>query len=141
MKYIFIILFIPSILIGEELTLHDCIRIAQSKSLRAKNIELNKKQAEYAHTAFNAQYLPQLSLSGNIPGYTNRIQEESFKGESYLQSYETWRSSLNLQINQIIPFTGGYLGVSSGLSRTDNFGTIENSHWLSNPVVITYNQP
>jgi outer membrane protein TolC len=51
------------------------------------------------------------------------------------------RSSLNLQLNQTVPWTGGRIFASSVLQRNDNFGEEPPTSYLAYPVTIGFAQP
>jgi outer membrane protein TolC len=124
-----------------HLTLSDCIRIANEQSPTIKMAKAAYQSSRYTHSAFFEDYLPQFSIVGSAPGYSRSIGSVIQPDGTILflpQSQAS--SSLNLTMQQKVPFTGGSLYLSSGLSRLDDINT-KNVLYRSTPLSLTYQQP
>jgi outer membrane protein TolC len=123
------------------LSLHDCIRLARANGplgIIARNAYDSK---EASNRAFMASYLPQLSLSGNVPGYYRSINAITLPDGSTIFTPQSQASSnLSLSLLQRIPFTGGQLFLSSGLNRIDLMDT-KTQYYKSSPFSMSLQQP
>lgn len=134
---------------GQEvmrLTLDDAVQLAQRESPAAERAEHTYDRARWAHEAFESRYLPQLSFTGEVPGLVRSISEiQQDDGSVRYVTQRLTRSTTSLSISQPIPFTGGNLFVSSGLSRVDQFGGFGSgtgrAQWQSTPLSIGLSQP
>ncbi|MGA2298146.1 MAG: TolC family protein [FCB group bacterium] len=126
----------------QTLTLEQSIQFAKENSPSAKNAIQSYKTRKFNYKSFTADYLPQLSLSGSIPGLDRAINPITQPSGtiSYLPQ-SNLNTSGNLTISQKIPFSGATFYVSSGISRTDIFGTYNTFYWLASPVQISLSQP
>ncbi len=125
-----------------ELTLDDCLNIAMKNSPQILIAKQNFQSQKLQYQAFKSSYLPQLSLTGSIPGlsreiipYTQPDGSEIFLAKSNLYS------TSGLEISQKIPLTGATININSGISRIDILGDETTSRWLSNPIQISIVQP
>lgn len=123
-------------------TLEECIEYAKINSTSAKVARSEYQSRKYFYQAFRSQLYPQISLSGSLPGLERAINAVTQPDGSilYLQQSQL-SSSANLQLSQQIPFTGGRLSLSSGISRIDVFGSNEIFFWRSTPVQLSFWQP
>lgn len=142
------ILLILLILIGYKtyaqtpLTLSQAIYLAQANSLQSK---LNKNSFEIGNQNYKNQFsqlLPQVNLTGNLPGYNNSISsitqpDGTIKFTTIEQAY----SSGNVNLNQKILATGGTLNLSSGLNRFDRLSVVKTTNWQAQSLLINLNQP
>lgn len=123
-------------------TLQECIAFAQEKSPAARIARKTYQAAYWDFKAFKASLLPAISGDGNIPGFgrqiISNIQDD---GTQNLVTQDQSFSDVGLRVTQALPFTGGNLSVSSGLSRIQVFGTSEYMLWQSSPFVVSINQP
>ncbi|MCX6143087.1 MAG: TolC family protein [Ignavibacteriales bacterium] len=123
------------------LSLHDCIRLARANGplgMMARNAYDNK-QASYR--SFTATYYPQLSLSGDVPGYYRSINAITLPDGSTIFTPQSQASSrVSLSLSQKIPFTGGQLFLSSGLNRIDLMDPTS-QYYKSSPFTMTLQQP
>lgn len=123
------------------LTLDDAVARATGASLEAKERKLNFQAAEWRYRAARAGLFPQLSLGGNIPGYSRAINSITQPDGTVLyvpQSQAISNASVTLQ--QSITPTGGTVFLSSGLGRIDLFNT-NSSFWQAQPFIIGLSQP
>ncbi len=123
------------------LTLQDCIRLARVHGplgVMARSAFENK---ESSHQAFAATFYPQLSLQGDVPGYTHSINPIVLPdGSTIFTPQSEANASVNLGLTQKIPFTGGQISLLSGLNRIDLMES--GSHYYrSKPLTLTLSQP
>ena len=140
-----VLLFGASVAFGQVdttyLTLQDCIRLARENGpvgIIAKSAYENRHAT---YEAFTSTYYPQLSLSGDIPGYYRSINQITLPDGSIIftpQSQAT--SQLGLSLSQKIPFTGGQLFLSSGLNRIDLVDS-KSQYYRSTPFSMMLRQP
>ena len=77
MKRLFILLF--CILIGnisqaqQQLSLNDVISLAQSKSIRSKQIENRYQNSYWRNFSYRKQFLPSLVFDGTLPEFQHSI--------------------------------------------------------------------
>lgn len=126
-----------------KMTLDEAIGTARSQSVDALEARHAFVSIYWAYRSYQASRLPSLNLYGNFMNYDRSL--------TLLQSYEDGRlkyastynlqNSLGLQVAQNITFTGGYLYLYSDLSRIDQFGTLNDLTWYSQPVTVRYVQP
>lgn len=127
---------------ARPLTLQDAIRQAQNRGPTATIARLGYRESSFVFDAFQSQLFPQLSLTGSAPGLERSIADIQQDDGSvrYVEQSRTF-SRAALQLEQALPWTGGTLSVSSGLSRVDQFGTQDFSQWQAAPVTIGLEQP
>jgi outer membrane protein TolC len=123
-----------------KLTLRECIRTAQTQGPLAivarKALESNR--ATYA--AFRARLLPQVSLNGDLPNFTRAIEPViQPDGTTFFVQRGQAQSSLNLNVSQRVPLTGGEFFLSSGLSRLDLLNE-RVTLWQASPVLLGFRQ-
>ena len=146
MKYLLVIFFIFSINIYsqniKQLSLNECIQIAQQKSPSAKIALNNKKNKILLFEAFNAGLLPQINLSGNVPGLSRSIaQIRQPDGTYQFKPISQLNSSGGLLINQKFAATGTQISLFSGLTKFDQLENNEFSQWGSTPFQVAISQP
>ncbi len=125
------------------LTLLQCIELAQTSSPAAQIARLTFDQAHWGFRSFRAEYMPSLSLIGNVPGLRRSIEQldQDDGTVRYVERNSTFGQA-RLAISQPIPMTGGQVSVSSRLSRVNNdFGDTGFTQWQSTPLVIGLTQP
>lgn len=123
------------------LTLQQAIELAQRQGLQARAAESSRDAARRRDRAFFARRLPQLSLTGDVPVYNRAIipvlQPD---GSTEFKSQQQTNTSVNLQMSQRLPFTGGSFFVSSELSRLEVNGERELRNWSSTPLALGIRQ-
>jgi outer membrane protein TolC len=124
-----------------RLTLPDCIRLAAEQGpfgIMARNAFVSKAAS---HRSFTASFYPQLSLQGNVPGYTHAINPIVLPdGTTIFAPQSEANASLDFGLTQKIPFTGGSLSLTSGLNRIDLLES-RTHYYRSNPLSLSLNQP
>jgi outer membrane protein TolC len=128
-----------------KLTLEDAVAIAQNNSPIADAVRSNRRAALWRYKAFRAGLLPNLSLSGDAPGYNNSINPITQPdGTVRFVGQQQATLSGSLDVSQAVPYTGGRFELSSGLNRVFFYdaNTDEWSYlWQSTPLVLSYIQP
>ncbi len=123
------------------LTLEQAIELAQRQGLRARVAEGTRDAARQRDRAFMARRLPQLSLGGNLPVYTRAITPVvQPDGSTLFRPQQQTDASLNLNLSQRLPLTGGDLFVSSSLARLDVSGQQDYRNWSSTPLSLGIRQ-
>lgn len=125
-----------------NLTLEQCISIAQEQSPLAHATRYALTASRWEYQSYRADLLPSLSISGDAPNFiksifTNRLDDGTLTFQTQRQS----DASTSLSIGQNLLFTGGRLSVSSGLTRLGIFAAENTYQWQSTPLVIGYQQP
>jgi outer membrane protein TolC len=131
----------PSLSAQQGLTLQEAVALAQAQGHRARAARATREAARHQHDAFRARLLPQLSLSGNVPSYTRAIipvlQPD---GTTQFRPQQQTDASLELELAQKLPLTGGDLFVSSSLARVNVSGQQPVETWSSTPVSVGLRQ-
>lgn len=127
------------------LTLDDAVSIAQTNSPIADAVRSNRKAALWRYKAFRAGLLPNLSISGDAPGYINSINPIT-QPDGTVRFIGQQQSTISgsFDLSQAVPYTGGRFELSSGLNRVFFYdaNTKEWSYlWQSTPLVLSYIQP
>ena len=124
------------------LTLEGAIEMAEAQSPAARIARSSFESTRWNYKSFQASYLPSFSLNASAPGFIRSLNsvEQDDGSIRYVQQRRTF-SSMGLQMNQAIPFTGGTFSVSSNLSYIDQTGGFGFSQWQSAPISLSLNQP
>lgn len=123
------------------LTLEKAIELAQSKSISSFQSRTKKEDNYWQWRAFQANYLPQLSLDGVIPEF-KKTYDRILQPDGSVQFIRVKSNSslMNLSLSQYISPTGTTLYASSSLLRYDDM--VKNyKQYNTNPFVIGINQP
>lgn len=123
------------------LTLEQAIAIAMQRGPSARSAASTRDAARYRDAAFGARLLPQLSLSGDLPIYSRAIiPVVQPDGSTKFVAQQQRQSALSLQMAQRLPFTGGDLFVSSGITNINVLGQQDTRLWRSTPFEIGIRQ-
>ncbi len=123
------------------LTLPGCIRMAQEHGPAGEMARQSYRSKEQSHRAFDAGFLPQLSLSGDAPGFYRSINSiVQPDGSTTFEQQRQASSSLGLQLSQKIAATGTELSLFSGLNRIDLIES-DISYYRSTPLTLSLRQP
>lgn len=126
---------------GENYTLERALDLVSDtyafKLLKKDSLIYNMKHKIFAHSI-----IPNIVLNGKLPSYDKSISLVSQYDGSYEYRSRTYAtSSLSFDVSQLIPFTGGTLKYSMGLSRLDNFTNSYNTHaYYLNLGKLSYSQ-
>ncbi|MEW6511219.1 MAG: TolC family protein [Bacteroidota bacterium] len=123
------------------LTLPQCIQHARARGPQGQMARSSYESKESAYHAFVATLYPQLSLSGDVPGYSRSINPIVLPdGSTVFTPQSQASSSVSLSLTQKIPLTGGELSVSSGLNRIDLVES-HSQYYRSSPLTVFLRQP
>jgi outer membrane protein TolC len=124
------------------LSLKAAIEMGKTNGPRGKSINKNAQSNYWTYKSAATASLPQLSLTGDIPGLTRGINQvpQNDGTLKFLPQSQAF-SNLNLSLNQNIMSTGGSVYFASGLSRITLIGNGRPSYWQSTPVQIGISQP
>lgn len=104
-------------------------------------LELEKEINEYDNRLLNIQVLPKLQMSATLPSLANSISPITLGdgSEKFVNRYYM-NTSVSMGLSQLIPFTGGTVTVSTGLTRLDNFSPQRNKSFNFNMFNVSYAQ-
>lgn len=123
------------------LTLQQCIHLARTNGPSGAMARSAYESKESGYHSFTAANYPQLSLSGEIPGYSRSINPIILPdGTTAFTPQSQASSSVSLSLTQRIPLTGGEFSLSSGLNRIDLMET-RSQYYRSNPLTMMLRQP
>jgi hypothetical protein len=149
MKYIYLILFllysITAFCSGGNdtirLSLRDVVELAKGNSIASKQAVTTRETKYWVWRTFKSNYNPQLSLSGNLPGYSKTtspvIQPD---GSILFQQVHNDNSQMTLNFSQSITATGATIYGESQLQRFDDFDR-HNVLYNGVPYAIGISQP
>ncbi|TDH21648.1 TolC family protein [Segetibacter sp. 3557_3] len=123
------------------LTLQQVVELAKAKSIASKQAATLKETRYWQWRTHKSNYQPQLSLNGNLPGYSKTFREVlQPNGTIEFQPVRYNNSSLNLALTQSIARTGGTIFATTQMQRFDDF---DRKTVLYNgvPYAIGYSQP
>jgi outer membrane protein TolC len=124
-----------------SLTLQECIRLAQVNGPLGAMARSRYARDVSSYRSFSAKLYPQLSLEGDVPGYSRSITSVVLADGSTIFTPQSQASaSLSLGLTQKLPFTGGQLSLSSGVNRIDLLET-KTQYYRSQPLTLTLSQP
>lgn len=131
----------PPLAAQQPLTLEQAVQLALEQSHGANAARATLEAGRYRHRAFNSTLLPQLALSGTLPFYNRSIiQVVQPDGSTLFRAQQLTSTGLTARLSQKLPFTGGELFVSSGLSRLAVSGQQSIETWSSTPVRVGLTQ-
>jgi len=123
------------------LSLRQVVEMAKAKSIASKQAITVKETRYWEWRTYKSNYQPQLSLSGNLPGYSKTFREVlQPNGTIEFQPVKYNNSSLNLALSQGIAQTGGTIFATTQLQRFDDFDR-DNVLYNGVPYAIGYSQP
>jgi len=148
MKYLYIILLLTisskAFCKGNDtlrLSLKDVVEMAKGNSIAAKQAATTKETKYWQWRTYKSNYQPQLSLSGNLPGYSKTstpvIQPD---GSILFQSIHYDNSAVTLNFSQSITATGATI---YGMTQMQRFDDFDRNSILYNgvPYAIGFSQP
>lgn len=124
-----------------QLSLQECVDIAQQKSLKARgNYAYYESQFWRYKSAWASRFFS-LNLNGSLPNLSRRINTITQPDGSILFIPQSNAfSNINLYLEQPIMPIGGSIYISTGLSRIDIFDQ-NLAYWQSTPLQIGVNLP
>ena len=126
----------------KKLSLPEVIEVAHEQSLMALMSRHRFRSSYWEFRSHKARYLPGLTLEGILPSLNNTTESviQPDGTEEFVQR-SVMNTSLDLELNQNIGWTGGRVFVTSKLQRNDNFGQEPPTNYLAYPVTIGLIQP
>jgi outer membrane protein TolC len=124
-----------------RLTLQQVVDMAKRNSIASKQATTVRETKYWQWRTFKSNYQPQLSLSGNLPGYSKTTQQVlQPDGTILFQPVHNDNSSLQLNFSQGLTATGGTI---YGTTQMQRFSDFDRNNVLYNgvPYAIGYSQP
>ncbi len=125
-----------------RLTLQDVIVLASEQSPQALMAKHRFRASYWQYRSFKAEYLPSLTLAGNLPDYSTAYTRvwNSLSQQWEYASSNVLQTSGNLALSQNIGLTGGSVSLYSDLTYEKNFET-DGERYITSPLLIRLNQP
>ena len=124
-----------------QLSLKQVVEMAKAKSIASKQATTLKETKYWEWRTYMSDYKPQLSLNGNIPGYSKTFREVlQPNGTIEFQPVRYNNSALNLALSQSIAKTGGTVFATTQMQRFDDFDR-DRFSYNGVPYAIGYSQP
>jgi len=127
-----------------NLRLNEVIHLAQENSLEALLAKHRFRSSYWQYRSYQASYLPSVALDAQLVDMQRAIVKNSvLEDGAWIEKFGESRrlnSSLNLLINQNIPFTGGRLFIQSDLGRLDLLND-DPATYRSTPISVGLIQP
>jgi outer membrane protein len=124
-----------------RLTLQQVVDMAKRNSIAAKQATTVRETKYWQWRTFKSNYQPQLSLSGNLPGYSKTTQQVlQPDGTILFQPIHNDNSSLQLDFSQSLTATGGTIYGTTQMQRFYDFDR-NNVLYKGVPYAIGYSQP
>ncbi len=127
-----------------KLSLGDVINLAKENSLEALLAKHRFTGSYWSFRSYKANYLPSVSLEADLVDLNRSIvKDQIYQNGEWVPIFgETSRlnSSLNLQVTQMVPFTGGRIFMSSQLGRLDLLND-DPATLMSTPISVGFRQP
>ncbi|MFH6603683.1 TolC family protein [Maribacter algicola] len=125
----------------QKIKLEEAIKIAQKKSPEYVRAVNTYRSGYWRYRNYQADFLPQLSLSATLPSYTNSITKiTNDEGQDIFVNQNQSIIDARLRLEQKVPFTGGAFSILSRLDRVDRFGAQEATNYSVVPFSINYFQ-
>lgn len=128
--------------VTRNLSLNEAVTLGYERSPDARAATAQFDGAKAVVRGFQSRMRPQVQLSTTFLNFDRGINpitlpdgSQQYIGQSNNQATAT------LGVSQVVERTGGTLTMTSGLSRTDQFGNLANHSWQSTPVLLTLTQP
>jgi outer membrane protein len=113
----------------QRLTLIGVVQLARQGSIASKQAVTLKKTNYWRYRSFMADFKPQLSLNGTLPGFTRSyIQVIQPDGNISFQPVSYNNSQVSLQLSQSIALTGGTVFAQQQVQRFDDFARNKTSY-------------
>ena len=125
----------------QRYSLTEVVEIAKAQSIASKQASTQKKTNYWQYRSFIADFKPQLSLNGTLPGFTRSyIQVIQPDGTISFQPVSYNNSILNLSLSQNIAATGGTVFVQQEFQRFDDFAN-NKTRYNGIPFEVGISQP
>ena len=124
----------------QQLTLTQAVELAQKQGHGATVVIAQRDAARSRSRAFGARLMPQLAFTAQ-PQYLKSIEPVvQQNGSIVFTPLQQTTANASAAVSQRIPFTGGTLSISSGLTRTEFSGAFQDLSFVSNPVTVSLQQ-
>ena len=134
-----VLIFVNNLIAQKTLSIDDVFEIAFKNSNDIKILKNNFEKAKIENSLFRISSLPKVNTSVSLP-YQRSISEViQANGSQRFIERNFLNSSLNLNISQLLPFTGGTLNVTSSINNNRDFNN-KISGFSSNWVNVSYQQ-
>lgn len=131
----------PALAQIRNLSLQDVVVMSKEQSIASKQAVTARKTNYWQYRSFQADYKPQLSLNGTIPGFERSyIEVRQPDGTISFEQVSNNNSTLNLSLSQSIALTGGTVYVQQQTQRFDDFAR-NNTRYNGVPFEIGITQP
>ena len=134
-----IFLYVNNSIAQRILTIDNVFEIAFKNSNDLKILKNNFEKAKIENSLFRISSLPKVNTSISLP-YQRSISEViQANGSQKFIERNFLNSALNLNISQLLPFTGGTLNITSSVNNSRDFNN-KISSFSSNWVNVSYQQ-
>jgi len=127
------------------LDLDNTVAMAKEQSPSAKAAKYAYLSVQYRYRSFVADLRPRVSFNNTGTQYFRSINAVTLPdGTLSFPLQQQARLNNEIQLEQVIPITGGSIDFSTGLDRVFVFNDNENAwrrNWQSQPISIGFNQP
>jgi outer membrane protein len=124
-----------------QLSLQEVVQLSRENSIASKQAVTQKKTNYWQYRSFMADYKPQLSLTGTVPGFKRSyIEVVQPDGTISFEPVSNNNSLLNLSLSQSIALTGGTIYMQQQMQRFDDFAR-NNTRYNGIPFEIGFQQP
>jgi hypothetical protein len=128
----------------QSFSIEDIIRGAKGQSPFSKQAETRKENRYWAYRFYRTNLNPQLRLSGNLPAYYKRVDQQPFEGTYKYYSVEQSNNNISLGLLQPLVLTGGTISANTGLGYFKDFSIADPAfadQWSGSVMNIAINQP
>lgn len=127
-----------------ELSLESVIQSAQGQSIAARRAHTLQVTQYWEWRSFKANYRPQVTLAGRVPGLS-RIFEEVRQPDGSIEFRSIFQSNMygGISLSQPISATGGTVFLGTNLQRFDNLNEgVQNKRlYNASPLQVGFEQP
>jgi outer membrane protein TolC len=127
----------------KKLTFSEVIKLAEEQSPNALIAKHRFRSSYWEYRSFQAQYLPSLTLTGNVPNWSNGLTKVYDSGsDQYIYTPKNTISTLGtLSLSQNIGPTGTVIALSSDLTLYKDIALKLPINYISDPAYIRITQP
>ena len=131
----------PAFAQRRNLSLQEAVSVSKEQSIASKQAVTARKTNYWEYRSFQADYKPQLSLNGTVPGFKRSyIEVVQPDGTISFEPVSNNNSLLNLSLSQSIAPTGGKIYIQQQMQRFDDFAR-DNTRYNGIPFEIGISQP
>lgn len=126
----------------EAITLERAVALAQGRGLEAEAARQSLVAARQRDRAFDARFLPRLTLTGDAADVSRSFQPITLpSGETGFVRENRTRNFFQLGVEQPLPWTGGALTLGSRLTRVEQLQNEANvESWQTTPFIVGIRQ-